>query len=260
MSWTTSLAFTPVSLGSLGLFPLPASPFLAPETPEAALVGDFLRSEITEAFPCLDRLQTLYVRHSKQGGLEGTQWLRTVREALHQHIEEEQLYGQFLFEEGGRHLLNLPAGLPRPPVLRMGEDLTIASLLHLPHHNLPQVGALAYFRIEDLVLGQDLLSLGNTVFFEELLWRNKGFSPVVIARDLRTEGRYHLHDGHHRVYASRQRGYGYVLGKMNREAKLTRVQSSWATMSLLPHDEFLRRISPNLTTAFPDAAVDEPLF
>jgi len=250
--------FTAASLSSLGLFSAPASPFLqtAPSAiRENDLTQELLYSELDASFEIISQLRTLYVRNARSGGLLGIRWLEGVQNSVHQHIQDSHLYGIFLRENDGRTTLKLPHGLPRPAALRMGEDMTVASVLHLPDQNIPGVGALAYFRIDDLLLGQDLMSVGKIVFFKNLIER-LGFSPVVVARDLKQAEVYHLHDGHHRTYAALKNGYRYILGKMNREAQVQRSSYSWETMTFLPHDEFLRRIQPNLVPAFADAPVD----
>lgn len=136
--------------------------------------------------------------------------------------------------------------------------MTAASVIHLPYQRIPATGALGYFRIEDLMPGQEILSVRKIALFEDLLRRKSPVTPVIVARDLRLE-RFHVHDGHHRSFAALRGGFGYVLGQMNREPRLSRVRADWSAMTLLSHEEFLERTEPNRTMGFPDADLEGSL-
>lgn len=192
------------------------TPFLLPiVSTEAALQERTLLDALSvcgtvDTFQVAGRLQELYRRHLRAGGLQGSAWLSSVLTRAATQVEEEGLYGEFLEFRDQSAVLRLPAAVTPPPGLRLSDEIPHPAVIALETSAALFAHKPFYFSLSGLFFEEGTLRLADVDEARENLVKGRRSGVPVIE---------HYRSGQHlvRTEAARCRlllesGYSYALG------------------------------------------------
>ncbi|HEX5038260.1 MAG TPA: hypothetical protein VFX30_13975 [bacterium] len=196
---------------------LSVTPFLLPGVSaqaalqERALLGELSVCGTVDTFQVGNRLQELYRRNLKKGGLAGSAWLSSVLAESATRVEEEGLYGHFLEFRGDQEaVLRLPSAVAPPPGFRLSDEIPHPAVIALETSRALFAHKPFYFSLSGLFFEEGTVRLADVAEArDDLAKRLRGGVPVIEhyrsgQRLVRTEAA--------RCHLLLESGHSYVLG------------------------------------------------
>ncbi len=197
---------------------------------------------LPEKFEALMGLEMLYIRHRHSGGTLGRHVLHRLRRSLIDSIVHDNLFWSLVApNRNGYDCFYLPSDIKRPMLLTFPSEAPQPPALFSPGASGNAAGSWAYVHVDHIAMMQDIVCQDCTETAKADLQDDVPNKAIVIVRDYRSE-RFYLRDGYHRLFAARQLGATYILGRVGSATVPAAPFQTVDSIRQVSHDEHMERI------------------